>query len=162
MENHLPTNIMVPAGQVPQRASGLDYLEDQEQHYRFRNYWNTIRKRKWLVLGIFLGSMFLAGLYNYLQIPIYKSTTTLQIIQDNTSTLVSEKDPMSFLGAYTMDRFYETQFYILKSPAMAKQIIDSLNLKQHPSYAFLMKGDGNIPKKNWNGIWWTISWETWR
>jgi capsular exopolysaccharide synthesis family protein len=56
---------------------------------------------------------------------------------DNTSSLVSDRDPTGISGMgswYTSERFYETQFAILKSRPLAYRIIEKLNLKEHPQY----------------------------
>jgi len=69
--------------------------------------------------------------------PIYKVTTTIQIIQDNPSAIMGGQstDPLGALtGSSELDRFYETQYNILQSPTLALGIIKTLNLKEHPSY----------------------------
>ena len=76
-------------------------------------------------------------LVTFLMSPIYKVTATLQIIQDNPSALMggANTDLLGALsGSSEMDRFYETQYNILQSPSIAYELIDSLNLKDHPSY----------------------------
>lgn len=74
--------------------------------------------------------------------PIYKVTTTLQIIQDNPSAFMGgdKTDPLGTLaGSSELDRFYETQYNILQSRALAYGLIDALNLKEHPSYRDIEK-----------------------
>ena len=66
----------------------------------------------------------------------------MQIVQDNPSALMggSSSDLLSALtGSSEMDRFYETQYNILQSPSIAYELIDSLNLKDHPSYKEMEK-----------------------
>lgn len=135
MENNLQPNVPIPAPHGTPPLPAFPYGKDGEPHQRLCDYWNILLKRKWWVLGIFLGVVITVGLITFLMTPVYRSSTTLQIIQDNPSAIIGERDPLSILaGQDTLSRFYETQYMILNSRPMAYRIIDSLNLKEHPEY----------------------------
>jgi polysaccharide biosynthesis transport protein len=131
--NHLvPVTSPAP---LPLTYYGSEFEFDQGIH--LRDYWHVLKKRKWWFLGVLLGVVIISLLVTFLMSPIYKVTTTLQIVQDNPSALMggSNTDPLGALtGSSEMDRFYETQYKVLQSPAIAYALIDSLNLKEHPSY----------------------------
>ena len=138
MENTIQPNVPIPVHQSVPPLPAFPYGKEGEQHQRLCDYYNILLKRKWWVLGIFLGAVITVGLITFLMTPVYRSSTTLQIIQDNPSAIIGERDPLSILaGQDTLSRFYETQYMILNSRPMAYRIIDSLNLKEHPEYQTL-------------------------
>jgi|UniRef100_A0A7C5EMF3 capsular exopolysaccharide synthesis family protein len=137
MDNPLQPDVVMPAPQVAPRASQSfnDYTAELIQESHLRNYWQIIKKRKRWFWGTFITVVVLVGLYTFLKTPVYRSSAILQIALDNTASLVSDRDPtgLSGLGSwYGSERFYETQFAILKSRPMAYRIIEALNLKEHP------------------------------
>jgi polysaccharide biosynthesis transport protein len=141
--NHLvPVTSPAP---LPLTYYGSEFEFDQGIH--LRDYWHVLKKRKWWFLGVLLGVVILTLLVTFLMSPIYKVTTTLQIVQDNPSALMggSNTDPLGALtGSSEMDRFYETQYKILQSPALAYALIDSLKLKEHPSYKKIADGNKQL------------------
>jgi capsular exopolysaccharide synthesis family protein len=124
------------------------YTTPEEEDLHLRDYWHVIMKRKWWVLGVLLGMLITVVLVMLLMSPIYKVTATLQILQDNPSAVMGGQsiDPLGVLsGSGTQDKFYETQYNILQSPTIALGIIDTLNLKEHPSYKDLEKDNPTDP-----------------
>ncbi|RJR46507.1 MAG: polysaccharide biosynthesis tyrosine autokinase [Deltaproteobacteria bacterium] len=137
MQNETPNYMLVPSS--PSMPPALDsyYKGETEEVSHLRDYWHILLKRKWWFLGVLLGTVGLTLSVSGLMSPIYKVTTTIQILQDNPSALVGGQntDPLGALtGSSSVDKFYETQYNILKSPTIAKGLIDTLNLKEHPSY----------------------------
>ncbi len=118
------------------------YSFEEEPGFHLRDYWYVLIKRKWWFLGVLTRDYCPHLIGNLLMSPIYKVTTTLQIIQDNPSALMGgdKTDPLGALaGSSELDRFYETQYNILQSRALAYGLIDSLNLKEHPFYKDMEK-----------------------
>ncbi len=142
------TNLMVPASPSLPTTPATYYSNDFEQGFHLRDYWHVLLKRKWWFLGVLLGMVVIIGLITLLMSPIYKVTTTIQIVQDNPSALMGGQntDPLAALtGSSEMDRFYETQYKILQSPTIAYGLIDSLNLKEHPSYKKMERDNPGRP-----------------
>jgi len=137
MQDNLPTEMPVPVS-APMSPAPLAYYSDEfEQGLHLRDYWHVLKKRKWWFWGVLSGVVVVVLLVTFLMSPIYKATATLQIIQDNPSALMGgeKTDPLGALtGSSELDRFYETQYKILQSPTIAYGLIDSLKLKEHPSY----------------------------
>ena len=137
MQNNLPANKPVPAA-APMSPAAVTYSTAEcEQGFHLWDYWHILKKRKWWFLGVLSGVVVVVLLVTFLMSPIYKGTAMLQIIQDNPSALMGgeKTDPLGALaGSSELDRFYETQYKILQSPTIAYGLIDSLKLKDHPSY----------------------------
>ena len=125
------------------------YPEEYEEGVHLRDYWYILKKRKWWSLGTAAGVIIAAILVILFMTPIWEGKITLQITQDNGSTLLNSSSSLDPLGQMTgstdMDRFYNTQYAILKSPTLAYALIDRLNLQQHPSYEKLIKKNPDDP-----------------
>lgn len=137
MQNNNQATDLVAQVSAPLAAPNVYYDYTEEQSINLREYWQILVKRKWWFLSVFLLVMLLTAAITFLMKPIYMGQITLQIIQDNPSSVMggTNIDPLgSLTGSSEMDRFYETQYKILQSPTLAYGIIDSLNLTEHPSY----------------------------
>lgn len=148
MEKDSQSYMIVPAS--PSMPPALDsyYKAEFEESSHLRDYWHVLCKRKWWFIGVLAGVVFLTLMISLIMSPIYKVTTTLQIIQDNPSAIMGGQntDPLSALsGSSSLDKFLETQNNILQTPAIALGIMDTLNLKEHPSYKDLEKKYASDP-----------------
>ncbi|PKG37345.1 GumC family protein [Psychromonas sp. Urea-02u-13] len=103
----------------------------QEQIIDLKVYWTIVMKSKWKIVGFaffttLLVAIFVAGLT-----PIYRSTASL-LIKANTENTVSIDT------VYSLDtsrkEYFLTQFEILKSRAVAEQVIDKLDLAYHKEF----------------------------
>lgn len=132
------TSLVVSDSNSPPVLHSHDYNRGAEQNQNLRDYWNILIKRKWWVISAFLGLVVTVGLVTLLMTPIYRSSTILQIVQDNPSAMMGERDPMAMMaGQDTMARFYETQYMLLNNRTILYRIIDVLNLTEHPEYKTL-------------------------
>jgi capsular exopolysaccharide synthesis family protein len=142
MQNDAQNYMMVsPSPSMPPALESY-YKGETEEVSHLRDYWYILKKRKWWFLGVLLGIVLLTLLVSLIMSPIYKVTTTIQIIQDNPSALMGgeKSDPLGALtGSSSLDKFYETQYNILKSPTIALGLIETLNLAEHPSYKKVAK-----------------------
>ncbi|MDR3553443.1 MAG: polysaccharide biosynthesis tyrosine autokinase [Syntrophobacteraceae bacterium] len=143
------TDVLAAAASFPPSAAGW-YAEEYEEGVNLRDYWYVLKKRKWWALG-FTGGVVLVALLVVLFMPrIWEGKITLQITQDKGSSALgdagSSMDPLGALtGSSDLDRFYATQYEILKSPAMAFGIIDDLKLQSDPSYGEMAKEYPDYP-----------------
>lgn len=142
MQNDSQRYMIVPASPSMPTTPDTYYRSELEETSHLRDYWHILKKRKWWFLGVLLGTMVITLLICLLMSPIYKVTSTIQIIQDNPSAIMGGQntDPLAALsGSSTVDKFYETQYNILQSPTLALNIMDTLKLQEHPSYKAIEK-----------------------
>ncbi|MGC9197070.1 MAG: GumC family protein [Syntrophobacteraceae bacterium] len=148
--NNSKTDILATAAaSLPANGAGW-YQEEYEEGVNLRDYWYVLKKRKWWVLGIMGGAVTLAILAILFMTPVWEGKITLQITQDKGSSALgsagSSMDPLgAIMGSSDMDRFYQTQYAILHSPAIAYGLIDALKLKDHPSYKKVVKENPHDP-----------------
>ncbi|TYO98336.1 capsular exopolysaccharide synthesis family protein [Geothermobacter ehrlichii] len=96
-------------------------MNSEEIH--LRDYLRVISKRRNLVLTVF-GLIFVAvALYTFARTPLYEGTTQVLIEKARPSGLGSE-------GSYRLydPEFYETQFQLIKSRAVALRVVRALEL----------------------------------
>jgi polysaccharide biosynthesis transport protein len=105
------------------RASGHEEGGDGADLF---GYWRILLKRRWTVLGMFaivLASVLTGTL---MMTPIHRATTTLQIDRNTINVVdVAGMAPVENVG----DRdFYQTQYELLQSRALAQRVASKLDL----------------------------------
>ena len=110
-------------GQLP----GLP-AEPEDDEIDLRALWAVLRRRRWIIGLFFLLSVIVAFVGAYLATPIYRASLMLQI----------DREPVKILdyqgvteGDLKGDKdFYQTQYELLRSRALAKRVIDQLGLAE--------------------------------
>lgn len=92
------------------------------------SYWRILVKRRWTVLGAAGIVLVTALVGTLLMTPIYRATTSLQIDRD-TIRVVDVEGITPVEGAADRD-FYQTQYELLKSRALAQRVASQLDLAQ--------------------------------
>jgi succinoglycan biosynthesis transport protein ExoP len=89
--------------------------------------------KRWLVvLGIIAAALAIAVLYLLIAAPVYQSTATLEIARETVPVVATEE----FKSAPLLvdQEFYETQFGLLRSEALASQAVRTLQLDSNPQF----------------------------
>ena len=108
-----------PDGALPPGESDLD----------FRYYGGVLWRGRWLVVVATILGTALASLIAYLQIPEYQAETLVQI-EPPTPFFMGVNEALMGGGGYWQNTdFYNTQFKIITSKAIADKVIDELKLK---------------------------------
>ncbi|MCX5890432.1 MAG: polysaccharide biosynthesis tyrosine autokinase [Deltaproteobacteria bacterium] len=119
----------------PSLPPPMDHGYEVDQGTSLQEYLHILLKRKWWAIGTFLTIFLTIALYTFIQTPIFRTTATLQITQDNPGSQVSVDDKLSKLtGSSDTDKFLQTQYKILQSWSLAQRVVLSLNLKDHPDF----------------------------
>lgn len=98
-----------------------------------KKYIGILFKHRWLVLGV-MAFVVCVGLVNtLLQTPIYRGSATIEIKREvaNLSGLAGVDNRES--GASAIE-FYQTQYELLKSRALAERIVAKLRLAEQPEF----------------------------
>ncbi|WP_158299024.1 GumC family protein [Sphingomonas psychrotolerans] len=96
------------------------------------NYWRTVLKWRWLVMGTIVACVAIAVLVTLLSTPIYRSTTTVEISRNNTN-------PLGIAGveqnSFALDQeFYQTQYGLLGSRGLAERVVRTLGLARNDKF----------------------------
>ncbi len=109
-------------------------------HHRGRSIQDYLRifvKRRWTILAVFVTVVALAALKTFTAIPIYQATVQLLIERQPPRVLETQTQPSY---DYYGEEFYQTQYKLLESRALAKKVADKLNLKSRQPYAKMFEG----------------------
>ena len=103
----------------------------EEKEVNLRDYWKVVRKRRWTILAFFLIVVITTAIATFTMKPIYRSTVTVQINKENPQIV----DFKEIFAVNTIDMdYYQTQYKILESRSLAKRVINSLKLSEHPEF----------------------------
>jgi polysaccharide biosynthesis transport protein len=95
-------------------------------------YWRSITKRKWSILGLVALVALITTLVVYSMRPLYRSTTTI-MIEQNKAKVVSIEEVYNAMGGGNRE-YYQTQVEIIKSRELARKVVEKLKLTTHPDY----------------------------
>lgn len=102
----------------------------EEPH--LRDYLRIVLKRRWVVIAVFIILVATVAISSFMMDPIFQARTQILIDRENPN-VVNIKEVLA-VGATDQD-YYQTQYEILKSKALALKVIEVLNLKESPEFA---------------------------
>lgn len=96
-----------------------------------RDYFFVVLKRKWLILSLVLVVTSLVTIQMYRQPSIYQAETTIRIEPRPKSVLQTKE---IVINAQTDPTFWNTQLKLLENPALARQVVLTLDLQNNPDF----------------------------
>jgi capsular exopolysaccharide synthesis family protein len=127
---------------------GEEALPEGEMH--LRDYWKTIRKRLWLIVGLALIVGAITALRQARQPDIYQARARVQVGAETYSPALGASRGESYYpdNSYMEPEFFNTQVQILTSPTLLRRVARNLDLEHNR--AFL---DGrNENRSTWRGL----------
>jgi polysaccharide biosynthesis transport protein len=92
-----------------------------------KDYYRTLRKHRYLVLGLFLLTVFSVAVWSFVQTPIYQASATVLIEPEPPKVLnIQEVTP---IGSPTQE-YYRTQYELMTSRPIVEKVVETLNLKK--------------------------------
>lgn len=108
-------------------------------HHRgktIHDYLRILVKRRWTILAVFSLVVALTALKTFTTVPIYKADVQLLIERNQPRLLEGQtQSPYDYYG----EEFYQTQYKLLESHALAKKVADKLQLRNRPPFAEMTK-----------------------
>ncbi|NBD96026.1 MAG: polysaccharide biosynthesis tyrosine autokinase [Gammaproteobacteria bacterium] len=105
---------------------------EEDETIDLREYWRILVKRKWTVIGVAVIVLTAALLSSLLMVPEYRSTAQVEINPESARILNYQDFAPEAQGWNATGIFYSTQFQILRSSALAEQVIRDEQLQDHP------------------------------
>lgn len=99
---------------------------DRHEDSQISQYVAVIRRRKWAVAALVLAGILAAIAYTFIATPLYRATTTVQIQRE--SARVVDIDDVEPQSAVSGTEFYQTQYGLLQSRAVAADTVRRLRL----------------------------------
>ena len=103
----------------------------EEKEIHLRDYWKVIRARRWMIATFVLIAVVICAAKIFTMRSVYRGTATIQINIEN-AQIVDFKEIFA-VNTWAVD-FYQTQYKILESRNLARRVIRSLNLSEHPDF----------------------------
>lgn len=97
-----------------------------EGGFDFRKYVRVILKYRWIITGIVLTSLIISAVVTFLMTPIFRATSSLQIDRE-TMNIVNVDGVQPEEGSVGLE-FFQTQYELLASRALAERVVTSLGL----------------------------------
>ncbi len=95
------------------------------------DYLRVLYKRRWMALTVFLIVVVSIAIYTFTATPVYQAGVQI-LIEKEASNVVSFKQ--AFEQNQIADDYYQTQYKILQSRALARRTIDALKLWNDPRF----------------------------
>ena len=116
---------------LPDLTQVKSYGPAANEPTQFRDYLFIILKRKWLILSLCLVVTSLVAVQMFRQPSIYEAETTIRIEQRKSNVLQTDK---FIIGGQPDPNFWGTQLKLLESPALARQVVLTLDLQHNPEF----------------------------
>ena len=123
-------------------------MQIYDKQIDLHEYLRIIMKHRWTILTVFAVIVISVVIYSFTATPIYRATTRL-IIEKETPKVVSVQEVMSVDSSGT--DYYQTQYKIIESRAVAREVIKRLKLDENEEF---------VPKRKDNfiaAIWYSIT-----
>ncbi len=96
-----------------------------------RDYLFVVLKRKWLILSLVLAVTSLVTIQMFRSASIYEGETTIRI-EPRPRSVLQTKDII--INAQSDPSFWGTQLKLLENPALARQVVLTLDLQNNPAF----------------------------
>ena len=107
--------------------------EVEEEKLQLLEYWRSVQKRKWSILGLALVGALLAAVISFVTTPIYRSTATI-LFEPNKARVLSLEDVYTGGSSAQNREDFQTQFEILRSREVLTKAVAKSRLWDHPDY----------------------------
>lgn len=122
-----------------------------EGQVHLRDYWRTIRKRLWLIIGLAAIVSSIAAIRQARQPDVYEATARVQVNTESFNpALGATRGSSIFLesNSYMDPEYFNTQVQILSSPTLLRRVAKTLDLENNKS--FLNQRVDN--RSTWQGL----------
>src|SRR5689334_12754140 len=96
-----------------------------------KDYLFVVLKRKWLILSLVLVVTSLVAIQSFRSPSIYEGETTIRIQEKRPSILATDK---LIINGQNDPNFWGTQLKLLQNPALARQVVLTLDLPHNSSF----------------------------
>ena len=110
----------------------------EEDDVSVLRYLDVVLRRKKIIIAFFAVVIVTALIGTFLSDPLYKATAKLEISLDN-QRIVNFDQVVEFES--NSQEFYETQYLLLRSKSLAKEVANNMDLANHPEFS----GSGKEP-----------------
>lgn len=100
--------------------------EDEDSGFDLLRYWNMVLKHRWLLAGALALGLAAGAVVTLLTTPVYRASATVQIDEEPAKVVAVESQRPT--QAPAAEKFYQTQYELLQSRALAQRVVAHANL----------------------------------
>ncbi|HEX8474134.1 MAG TPA: polysaccharide biosynthesis tyrosine autokinase [Pyrinomonadaceae bacterium] len=136
---------------TPSQANYSSNYDDEGESAHLRDYWHTVRKRLWLIIGVVLTVTLLAAIYMIRQSDVYVAQARLQVdLETAGAALGSAKNQSVIINNPVNDpTYFNTQLQILTSPGLLRRVAKTLDLEHNRAFA---NPQSVRDRSSWKGV----------
>jgi polysaccharide biosynthesis transport protein len=109
--------------------------QEEESYIDLRRYIQIVLKHRWLIAAVVFTVVAVVALQVFTTTSVYRSTVKMQIDPD-TGNVLPYRDVADYSEAFlNTDSYLQTQFEVLRSRALARRVIDRLDLEHDPVFS---------------------------
>lgn len=109
----------------------------QDQENNLNDYLSILRRRRWIVITAFLGTLLSTAIFTFTAIPIYEASTTIQIEEKKGPTVSFSELPIN-LGLQQFDAL-KTEAEIMRSRTIIGRVVEGVRLNEEDGQSTLQK-----------------------
>jgi capsular exopolysaccharide synthesis family protein len=99
-----------------------------------RELWNVLVHRRWVVVLGLTAATLVALTWSFLATPAYRARTVLIIERQEPDILTFRDLARADFAVAAHGQYYQTQYRVIASPAVARLAVEQLGLVHHPSF----------------------------
>ncbi|HEX8709563.1 MAG TPA: polysaccharide biosynthesis tyrosine autokinase [Pyrinomonadaceae bacterium] len=123
---------------LPPSGGALNYGVENggEPEVHLRDYWRSVRKRLWLVIGIAFLVTMLAAIYMARKPDIYEAQARVQVDLENNPALggATKNGSVIVNNQVTDPAYFNTQLQILTGPGLLRRVVKTLDLERDQAF----------------------------
>ncbi|MDD4073105.1 MAG: polysaccharide biosynthesis tyrosine autokinase [Desulfobacterales bacterium] len=105
--------------------------EIREEQINLLDYVRVLMKRRWTIVSVFVAVVLFVAVHTFTSVPIFQASARIVIEKENPN-LVSIQEVMAVDSTGT--DYYQTQYKIIESRAVARDVIKKLDLNSSPEF----------------------------
>lgn len=109
-------------------------------------YWEALRRNKIIILAVAFCGLLAGGLFTYVQTPMYRARTTLELQGVNENLLNMKSFDPNAAAEYSTEAYIQTQIQIIKSDSLLERAANKLNYPNRPEFSTPVKASGLLEK----------------
>jgi succinoglycan biosynthesis transport protein ExoP len=110
------------------------FLRGQDTESALTQYLQILYRRRWIILTLIAAGLLAAMFVNTVTTKLYRGSGTIQI--DREAARVVNVDDTSPKNNFASQEFYQTQYALLRSRALAEMTVASLRLADNPKFLY--------------------------
>ena len=130
------TNSSSPSGYATQPIVAYGEENSPEGEVHLRDYWRTIRKRLWLIIGLALIVSSIAAIKQARLPDVYQAHARVQVDAETFSPAMgaSRGGGNVYVDPYMDPEYFNTQVQILTSPTLLRRVAKTLDLEHNSNF----------------------------